>query len=584
MSFPAITIEDLMRAASGGVRGRPDVGMTLSNALARRKEEEDRARQRAFEDERRRDHARNQYLSLIESGVDPKTAAQVTNVDQGFEGIGKVAHKRYKENESERERIRSEQQITSITPTLQNVLDAASSEQNLESLPEDVTSLVGIARLAELQGRYGQDVVSQALARASAAARSNTAARTDVIEGERRRAQLSESMAIRSERRALGREIAGETRAQAQGAVDTIIRGTAQSIVLGQTDAADPTAVRDQLSRLPGMTGATLDRTLDRVMIEIEQTVPTLLAQAASATGDQPEVRAAELRFDLWKDQFGEGVLNNHGLTRRHAETVERGIAFLDPVAAAENIPLLVPAQDSADARKQRQSRLELSRLSNSFDQLEDAYEALGSAIESGRVLPTPMFDRDMLASLSRTGLLSAEQSTFLNATLFFPSYLLKSVQGSRPSDFDFKNFLALAPLPAEVGTQAGDAKMRYLRTMIDDQLSGPLSKEGRAQLSAVKRRTSNPKPDASDAALEGALEQINLDIERTGVETDEHRRMAQDAAMEWVRINTASGRIDKFIPKDYRSEIRSGVLLTPLGSGGAPGTDLGSTVNGLIP
>jgi len=165
------------------------------------------------------------------------------------------------------------------------------------------------------------------------------------------------------------------------------------------------------------------------------------------------------------------------------------GDAAEDAYAKALGELRLVRVTSPTDAQQFINLREGQLELRGSFDTMQSSFSALRSAVQEGRapgVGPgSPTFMQDLRTFFGKG---SPEAEAYRSSMFQFVTALLKAKQGSRPSDFDMKIYLAQAPTLQEVLSGTAEAKLDVLRQSLDTSVLANTRSPFAGQVQAKKK------------------------------------------------------------------------------------------------
>lgn len=208
--------------------------------------------------------------------------------------------------------------------------------------------------------------------------------------------------------------------------------------------------------------------------------------------------------------------------------------------------PVVVPVSGSTEANRVSQRQAALMEMWEQKDVLRDSFNAMRAAGVGGPLQTDSFFD-----ALNLFGAQPAEVAAYRSSALLFASALLKATQGSRPSDFDFKNFLALVPKTTEVYSRSADAKLDQLENILRIQAAADTNDPAAREAIRQMKRNDN----AYDKSIRTRLRSLGAQFEKAEEAGDQ-------ATMEKI-----TGQVFK-IANEWQTSGRGTV---PPGVGGAP-------------
>ncbi len=231
---------------------------------------------------------------------------------------------------------------------------------------------------------------------------------------------------------------------------------------------------------------------------------------------------------------------NDGSLAGAPADTVAalnlKGLAVSDPIAPGDDFILF---QDKGSAREWQTSRVATRNLMILGEDVQNAFVAAEENADP--LLVGPIIGGDTAQSLLRSFGAEDPFAAAYSVTSFrFVSAVLKATQGSRPSDFDLRMYMALLPSLTEIGSDSAAARFQEMNQSLAVAAATPFDKE----LGERVERIRNQRPSRADRVLTGAAKALERaeesgDIEKIRSATTRFQRAHAD----WV----ASGRADDF-------------------------------------
>jgi hypothetical protein len=189
--------------------------------------------------------------------------------------------------------------------------------------------------------------------------------------------------------------------------------------------------------------------------------------------GQDADLRMSDDMKSILTDEFGAEEVA--GVNPANFRLLAQDRVAVDPYARFHGELRFAPTTGTADARKFEETRSAQLELRSSFDTMQSSFTALREAVSEGTSSTTGIGPgRPNAISDVRTWLGSGSpEAEGYKASMFqFVTALLKARQGSRPSDFDLKMYLALAPTLQEALAGTADAKLGVLRETLDASVS----------------------------------------------------------------------------------------------------------------
>jgi hypothetical protein len=305
---------------------------------------------------------------------------------------------------------------------------------------------------------------------------------------------------LETEGRQVGRAIGTERRARSRQVIES-----AGMALAGGTDRS---IVRETLIR-DGYTGKRLRKAMSEAdslalgkRIELNRT-------QYGITGPQAEVLS---RFNQLQEETGGIVIGLNGkprpVTKDDATNIvngSMGVAYMDGEAhyvSGINKPQLLRKMDAIEKTQGVLSEMDITEgyynavvaKMNLPDGHPDKITSLG-----------PYRPQSFQEILRFAGKQDPDYAAYTVAYFLTTADLLKSKQGSRPSDFDFKNFLAMYPLSTEFGTPAAAGRLKALKQLTRADLEAKLNPLAAARVRKLRAKQNLLADKKVDAPLDAA-------------------------------------------------------------------------------
>lgn len=314
----------------------------------------------------------------------------------------------------------------------------------------------------------------------------------------------------------------GEQRAFARGQelLDATAQGIAEEMAAGTFAGSDAWAAK--LSQEAGIPRHRADKLASEAMFRARGVAKTIARQEQGAQGKRADVIAMNAEVEALMEQFPEA---NRAKVERDVSRMLNGTAIRDPLG--EDLigrPVFLSVSGQKEAGEVRERRRAIMETREQFFALRDSFEDLRFKVESGEVSAGALRTTSYFDALNLLGAQPAEVAAYrTNATIFAAS-LLKAMQGSRPSEFDFKMYLAMPPTLTEIAAGSADAKLDQLDNMIRIQA---LSESDPAARKAVKQsmRPDTPADQRARSRVRSLSAQMDKALEMG--DTAEQERIA---------------------------------------------------------
>jgi hypothetical protein len=340
-------------------------------------------------------------------------------------------------------------------------------------------------------------------------------------------------------------------------------------------DALVETHAFEQLGELPAGSTAELMSTLQAqgftestLRSQIESLGPRRVAELSrsrrASTGEAETVREgddikSQERFNLVRSGIPEaeadGIVN--AIPDAVWRNTARGKSAWDPVARRDGVYNPVGFTDAAEARKFTEARIAQIEFQDLVPQMRETWNALRDATLRGETTAGAVFGMDSVQDFFNIlGMQDPEVAAWRNMRQIMASKVLKAVQGSRPSDFDFRMYLALFPSATEAVAKSAEAKLDLFEKQLTIQMNAEALGRGAPRAKEVERiRTQKKTP--LDLKLERAINAMSADGDptRSGVQADpEAVREFEKVLVEWQQK-----RGSQFLTAGARDAQRSG-------------------------
>lgn len=259
------------------------------------------------------------------------------------------------------------------------------------------------------------------------------------------------------------------------------------------------------------------------------------------------EIRARD-KVSFWKEKFGiDFITEGQGFTeeqlKRNARMEVSGDLQSHPYFSDVLGELVfVETTGSVDQKNFRESADAQIQLMHMRDTMVANFRAMRKAKADGDLgIIGPFFGSWYVKLLTTAGQLPRAAAAYQVSMFAFISFMLKAIQGARPSDFDLRMFLAQAPSFTEVMSGSADAKIENLEMQTRIGLAARLDKERAAE---IIRKIKIPE-SKEDKDLFGVWDKFNTNKggrEWTSLTFDEQQEAygeLQDAMDRWI----SSGR-----------------------------------------
>ena len=245
--------------------------------------------------------------------------------------------------------------------------------------------------------------------------------------------------------------------------------------------------------------------------------------------------------------------------------------------AAGEEL-LFLPSNNPAEANRIRETRRNQGILLDMFDEAEASFRELERAHANGEAIAGPFITSNFLDFFSQAGVdIGPAAAAYKNFGFEFVSTLLRARQGSRPSDFDLRMYLALMPMPSEVGLSSAVGKFDAMRKSLRISLRAFGDPIAERQIREAKRRGASSGSAADQRVNNRVVNALNSISEkdengmwqpRKDITPEDMNRVAGEvfqATSDWhrQRANPVSGVVDEWVVEGFQD--------TAVGVGGGP-------------
>jgi hypothetical protein len=245
---------------------------------------------------------------------------------------------------------------------------------------------------------------------------------------------------------------------------------------------------------------------------------------------------------------------------RRDAINHKSGDMGLMPVAGEL---IAVPTAGKEDQRKMYQEFAAADALDAQIDDVEASFMAVRQKVQSGEIASVgPWIPEKWQDVLRFAGAQDPDVAQLKVRSFLTISFVLKAIQGSRPSDFDFKNFLAVMPQLQEILSESGPARLSALRKLIRNNQLGRFSPGVRARTMQMKAEMKKRSKHKGEDAVLDAEYQKYLGVALDEEATVEEKRAALVDLLQAGEKWRATGAADNWVPPAAADAIRPS--LTP--------------------
>ena len=451
-------------------------------ALRRQQQDDELRQQKRQEDLNQRDF--NQLMQLTQLGVPPKDSIPVlTHLTPGQGQFATSVFKTFKKKETE------EQQRADLPGQVERAGLLQAGLQNPNLSPGARTS--SESALADLNAAVDASPLGPEFRRRSTADAANITAGTEI--------GLAEDIA--TERRTVGRQKAREKREIIVGQDDDLVHSLSTAmggVFNGEINQSDVDDTIASLDEIPGMTASRKDAIVSLATSQsLSEGIRRRAASRSVASGAQERFLFAEAERDSIRNQLIQVIAGEapegsspdfdaieaqvdkemSQITDAQWQTVVSDRGFIDPYALAKfKEARFVGTFPKATVTRMRQTRVGQLELSFALDRLKVATLKYSGQVESGEAIGGAGIPDKVLDLFEAFGESPAAAIELRFAAREYVTALLKARQGSRPSDFDLKLYLAFAPTIRDMGNHQAMTKINALQRALDDQIraSGP--------------------------------------------------------------------------------------------------------------
>ncbi len=249
---------------------------------------------------------------------------------------------------------------------------------------------------------------------------------------------------------------------------------------------------------------------------------PKILEARASTAGLSDRQRDVDTRKELLKNQFGD-VFSQKDLNL-YANAIESQQGYMDPYSTylmnqdRGGAPNFIPANTPKETNRAVAKREGLVDQDQSFLLLNQEYNAAEAARADpnrrGEFTGGAMQTEKFFDFLGFFGAGPGEIINLRTASIRYAFAAAKATQGARASDIDFAKNMLYVPVPNEVGTELGRAKMRQLKQVLELDAQAPFSRDIQEKLK--KAQNASGYREAS-AALNAVANKAAEEQEATG-------------------------------------------------------------------
>jgi hypothetical protein len=178
-------------------------------------------------------------------------------------------------------------------------------------------------------------------------------------------------------------------------------------------------------------------------------------------------VTAGQQQASLERDamlRMYQGQWPGHRINPDDVLLEQTGRRAYDPLSEMLGEPRFIHTQSKEEAVKVRDTRRQQGVLVGMLDLAQEAFREMRTAAEEKGIPVGPLLGAGVQDVFAALGMQPAEVARFRNAQFEFVSTLLRARQGSRPSDYDLRMYLALMPLLTETLSPAADAKFGAMK------------------------------------------------------------------------------------------------------------------------
>ena len=217
---------------------------------------------------------------------------------------------------------------------------------------------------------------------------------------------------------------------------------------------------------------------------------------AEGATPEQIELRAAEKYLAARK----RAVIDPFEALEptEQAALAVRGWAPEDPVTGRRPVFL----GNTSAANRFIDERIPVAQLMQNLDNVQTAWEMVERFSDPAKVGPI-LGTQGFQEALRTIGVQDPNAAAYLNLQFDLIGSFLKAKQGSRPSDFDFKMYLALMPYLTEVGSPAARARLQSLKQIMEVASQLPYDQQIQQKIAAFKKNRATGNDRVLDAATQ---------------------------------------------------------------------------------
>lgn len=340
---------------------------------------------------------------------------------------------------------------------------------------------------------------------------------------------------LEGEQRGVSRTINTELRARSREVIES-----AGMALAGGTDRE---FVRETLVR-DGYSGSRLQKAMSEADSLALGKRTELAKTAYGITGPQAEVAG---RFNQLQEETGGVVIGLDGkprpVTMSDAQNIvsgSKGLAFFDGEAyfvSGINKPQLNRKMDAIEKSQGVLSEMDVTR--GYYDKVVAKMNLPDGNPEKIRSLG-PFKPSSFQDFLRFAGEQDDDYAAYTVAYFLTTADLLKAKQGSRPSDFDFKNFLAMYPLTTEFGKPAAAARMDAMKLLMREDMLAQFNPKAADRVRKLRAKQNLAADKRLDAKLDAEWEKwkkVANAHEDGKVSTDELNRATArllDAAQDW--------------------------------------------------
>jgi len=216
----------------------------------------------------------------------------------------------------------------------------------------------------------------------------------------------------------------------------------------------------------------------------------------------QEEIRARD-KLDEWADEMGAdfllGEFTIDQLKRKARMEVAGDLQHSLYARTILGELVFVPTAGSVDQKNYMESQQAQIQLMKMKEEMVGNFQAMREAKKNGELglVGIPFFGQWYVDFLTRAGAVPKAAAAYQVSMFAFISFMLKAIQGARPSDFDLRMFLSQAPAFTEVMSGSADAKIHNLEMQSRIGLAARLSKE---DMGRIIRQTEIPWSKEDDA------------------------------------------------------------------------------------